>query len=180
MDPTIAPRPKPPRRRACFGPEVWERLREDYLAGDSAGVCSARYGPSVPSIRRRIWKEEWTRRSVAAARDAEILARRDAELVGIETVEAEVEVAPPMTPMEAARAVMDEAVRLARLGRISEAAATARAAEVMARAAERFGDGGGPLPPAPAGENLDDAAAFEAVRRKVLGDLASLPTGEGG
>lgn len=89
-------------------------------------------------------------------------------------MEAEI-AASPMTPRDAARAIMEEAVRLARLGRISEAAAAARAAEIMARAAERLAD-----LPATAGEEQDDEAAFEAVRRKVLGWAAeaSLPRQE--
>ncbi|RZJ43264.1 MAG: hypothetical protein EON86_05590 [Brevundimonas sp.] len=70
-----------------------------------------------------------------------------------------------MEPLTAARAALDEAVKLIRMGRMSEAAGAARAADVLARAAGR-------LPASPKGsqaEGVDDEAAFEAVRRKVLG-----------
>ena len=190
MNRTVRPPSRPARRRHCFGPTIWERLRKDYVAGDSPEVVSLRYGPSVASVRRRAWLGGWM-----AERDAEILARRDAELAKIEAAKAEAEAAgaeveaeiaaSPMTPRDAARAIMEEAVRLARLGRISEAAAAARAAEIMARAAERLADltaapglRGGSVDPA--GEDQDDEAAFEAVRRKVLGWAAeaSLPRQE--
>lgn len=175
----ISPTPKPKRSRRPYqyhGPEVWALARAAYLAGESAPSISQRLGMGVDAIRQRITREGWTKRSVMTARDAEILAAAEAEAEMRAAREAEA--SAPMEPQAAARAALDEAVRLMRSGRTSEALAAARAAEAVARAAERLGGDVRSLPPAE--EDLDDETAFELVRRKVLGDLLPLPVGEGG
>ncbi len=82
---------------------------------------------------------------------------------------------PPLEPRAAARAALDEAVRLLRSGRLGAAEAAARVADVMGRAAARLEVA------EPAAEDAGvDEAAFEAVRRKVLGlDTAPSPSGDG-
>jgi len=160
------PKPKRARKPYCYhGPEVWALARAAYLAGESAASLSERLGLGVPAIRQRITREGWTKRSLTAARDAVILAEAATEAEARAAREAALEGEPPMEPREAARAALDEAVRLMRVGRTSEALATARVAEVVGRAAGRLPA----LPKASQGEGFDDEAAFEAVRRKVLG-----------
>lgn len=174
----ITPTPNTKQVRGAYryhGPEVWAVVREAYLAGESCAALADRFGMSQAAIRRRIWLEGWTKRSVVAARDAALLADVAAQAVRAADVEAQVASEAPMEPLTAARAALDEAVKLIRMGRMSEAAGAARAADVVARAAGRLGGGADPLRPAmrglppPAAEDVDDEAAFEAVRRKVLG-----------
>lgn len=164
------PKPKRARRPYRFhGPDVWALARAAYLAGDSAPAVSERLGMSEAAIRKRIWLEGWTKRSAVAAQDAAILADATAETEAQAAREAEA----PMAPRDAARAALTEAVKLMRAGRMAEALSAARVAEVVGRAAGRLPAS----PEASQGEDGDDEAAFEAVRRKVLGSVPS-PLGE--
>lgn len=56
------------------GPQTWELVRAAYLNGDAARVVAERYGVTVPAIRRRAWKEKWTKRDLAAALEARGIA----------------------------------------------------------------------------------------------------------
>jgi hypothetical protein len=159
--------PTPKRARkpyTYFNERVWARARQAYLDGDSARLVSERFGPTVYAVRRRISREGWTKRSLLVAQEA-----------ALPELDAEETAAAPSDPRAAARAALDEAVRLMRLGRTAAAMEAARVADVMARAAARL-DGGSEGAVA---EPEDDEAAFEAVRTKVLGDLAPLPVREG-
>jgi hypothetical protein len=75
-----------------------------------------------------------------------------------------------LKPREAARLALNEAVTLLLGGRMGLAGEAARVADVMGRAAARLGE-------EPAEAEEPDQAAFEAVRRKVLG--IPPPSGEG-
>ena len=158
--------PTPKRARkpyTYFSERVWARCRKAYLDGDSARLVSERFGPTVHAIRKRISKEGWTKRSLLVAQEAAL-------------PEPEETAAAPSDPRAAARAALDEAVRLMRRGRMAAAMEAARVADVMSRAATRL-DGGSEGAGA---EPEDDEAAFEAVRAKVLGDLSPVPAGEAG
>lgn len=160
--------PKPKRARkpyTYFNERVWARARQAYLDGDSARLVSERFGPTEYAIRGRISREGWTKRSLLVDQEA-ALPELDAD---------ESAAAAPSDPRAAARAALDEAVRLMRLGRTAAAMEAARVADVMSRAAARL-DGGSEGAGA---EPEDDEAAFEAVRTKVLGDLPPLPAAEG-
>lgn len=156
--------PTPKRARkpyTYFSERVWARCRQAYLDGDSARLVSERFGPTVHAIRKRIRREGWTKRSLLVAQEAAL-------------PELEETAAAPSDPRAAARAALDEAVRLMRRGRMAAAMEAARVADVMSRAATRL-DGGSEGAGA---EPEDDEAAFEAVRAKVLGDLSPSPSGE--
>lgn len=56
------------------GPQTWELVRAAYLNGEAARVVAERYGVTVPAIRRRAWKEKWTKRDLAAALEARGIA----------------------------------------------------------------------------------------------------------
>lgn len=158
--------PTPKRARkpyTYFSERVWARCRKAYLDGDSARLVSERFGPTVHAIRKRISKEGWTKRSLLVAQE-----------VAQPELNAEETAAAPSDPRAAARAALDEAVRLMRRGRMAAAMEAARVADVMSRAATRL-DGGSEGAGA---EPEDDEAAFEAVRAKVLGDLSPVPAGE--
>ncbi|MDY6925266.1 MAG: hypothetical protein SWI22_15055, partial [Pseudomonadota bacterium] len=163
------PRRNPYRIRAD---RVWALIRPRYLRGESAARLAEVFGVTEYAIRKRIWREGWSKRSLAEAEAAgmpepeEAMAEIEAAADAEEAVDGGV-----LDPRAGARLALGKAIRLMRENRMTGAAEAARVADVMARAAARL-DGDGPADP---GE--PDAAAFEAVRRKVLG--IPPPQGEG-
>lgn len=174
--------PASPHRRAPYrirGTRVWACLRARYLAGESAPTLAVAFDVSVYAIRRRITREGWSKRGLAEAEEAacpDVGAEASAppplrgppphghgEETHFET-RAEGDPLPLLEPRAAARAALDEAVRLLRIGRLGAAEAAARVADVMGRAAARLEA----AEPAAVEAGVDEAA-FEAVRRKVLG-----------
>ena len=158
-----------PRRRdyKIRGKRVWALAQGRYLAGGSARSVAEALGLTEYAIRKRISREGWSKRAVAEAEEAgvpdpppdrgwspaSIMAEPVAATPGDE----------PLEPRAAARAALTAAARLMREGRMTAAGEAARVADVMGRAAARLeGDG-------PPDEGEPDEAAFEAVRRKVLG-----------
>lgn len=172
-DPT--PRRNPYRIRAD---RAWALIRMRYLRGESAPRLAEVFDVTEAAIRQRIRRKGWSKRSLAEAEEAgmpdpeEALAELEAEAEGADGLDG-----AELDPRAAARLALDKAVRLMRAGQMTGAAEAARVADVMARAAARL-DGDGEFDP---GE--PDEAAFEAVRRKVLGwgpEDYPLPTIEGG
>lgn len=148
------------RRRNPYrirGKEAWTLVQARYLAGESAPRLADVFGLTEYAIRRRITREGWSKRSLAEATPVE---PADAGLADVITEHMDGEV----TPKEAARLALGEAVKLLREGRMTLAGEAARVADVLGRAAARLEDG------APADPGEPDEAAFEAVRRKVLGE----------
>ncbi|MGV8929669.1 MAG: hypothetical protein ACOH1E_07945 [Brevundimonas sp.] len=143
---------------------VWILIRERYLAGESARRLAEVFDVTEMAIRQRITREGWSKRS-----GAEAIPVRPAD-VGLAAV-IEGQLVGDLTPREAARLALHEAVKLLRGGQMGLAGEAARVADVMGRAAARLGDEG-------AVDMGPDEAAFEAVRRKVLG-LDPPPLGEG-
>ena len=134
---------------------VWALVQQRYLSGQSARRVAESLGVTEAAIRKRAQREGWTKRAVAEAlpfepADAGLAAVIEGQLDG------------DLTPREAARLALNEAVTLVRGGKMGLAVEAARVADVMGRAAARLGDEG----PEDMGP---DEAAFEAVRRKVLG-----------
>jgi hypothetical protein len=147
----------PPHRRnyriRCD--RVWAVIRGRYLAGESAPRLAEVFDVSEAAIRKRAQREGWTKRAAAEAMPFE---PADAGLAAV--IEGQLD--GDLTPREAARLALNEAVKLVRGGKMGLAVEAARVADVMGRAAARLGDEG-PVDMGP------DEAAFEAVRRKVLG-----------
>lgn len=137
--------------------EVWTLVRARYLAGESAPRLAEVFDVTEYAIRRRITREGWSKRSLA---EATPVCPADAGLA--EAVAGQID--GDLTPREAARLALGEAVKLLREGRMTLAGEAARVADVLGRAAARL-DGTAPEDP---GE--PDEAAFEAVRRKLLGE----------
>lgn len=161
-----------PRRRQNYkfrSKQTWTLIRERYLAGESAPRLAEVFDVTEAAIRARAGRQGWTKRAVAEAMPVEPadagLAAAFAELLDGD-----------ITPREAARLALAEAVKLLRDGKMGLAGEAARVADVMGRAAGRLGD-------ALVEAEEPDEAAFEAVRRKVFGmaaDKTPLPVGEGG
>ena len=149
---------KPKRRNAykIRSERSWTLIRERYLAGQSAPRLAEVFDVTEAAIRRRITREGWSKRSLAEATPVEPADAGLAEAV-VGLLDGE------LTPREAARLALGEAVKLIRTGRMGLAGEAARVADVMGRAAARLEDEAAADPGEP------DEAAFEAVRRKVLG-----------
>ena len=162
------PRRHPYRIRAD---RAWALIRMRYLRGESAPRLAEVFDVTEAAIRQRIRREGWSKASLAEAEEAGMPEPEEAMAAIAAAAEAEGLAIGGMEPKAAARLALDKAIRLMRDGRMTGAAEAARVADVMARAAARL-DGEGPEDP---GE--PDEAAFEAVRRKVLG--LPPPKGEG-
>ncbi|MFA4893095.1 hypothetical protein [Brevundimonas sp.] len=147
-----------PKRRNDYkirSDRTWTLIRERYLAGQSAPRLAGVFDVTEAAIRRRAGRQGWTKRSLAEATPPEPADAGLADAVaGL--------LDGDLTPRDAARLALGEAVKLLRGGRMGLAGEAARVADVMGRAAARLGDEA-----ADPGE--PDEAAFEAVRRKVLG-----------
>lgn len=137
------------------GRRAWPLIRERYLAGESAPRLAEVFDVTEYAIRKRISREGWSKRSLAEALP---VAPADAGLA--EVISGQLD--GDLTPREAARIALGEAIKLLRGGRMGLAGEAARVADVMGRAAARLEDEA-VADPGP------DEAAFEAVRRKVLG-----------
>ena len=156
-----------PKRRNVYkfrSQRTWTLIRERYLAGESAPRLAEVFDVTEAAIRARAGRQGWTKRAMAEAMAVE---PADAGLAGVIAGQLDGD----LTPREAARLALGEAVKLLRGGKMGLAGEAARVADVMGRAAARLGDEAA----ADAGE--PDEAAFEAVRRKVLG--IPPPSGEG-
>ncbi|WP_296819235.1 hypothetical protein [Brevundimonas sp.] len=101
---------------------VWERIREEYLGGETARVLEEHYGPSRNTIYNRSRTEGWTK----AANP------RERPPPAPETMR------EARSPREAATAAAGQAAHALATGRIRSAAEFARLAEVLARVAERL------------------------------------------
>lgn len=153
-----------PRRRNDYkfrSERVWTLIRKRYLAGESGPRLAEVFDVTEAAIRARAGRQGWTKRGMA---EATPVAPADAGLA--EVIAAQLD--GDLTPRAAARLALNEAVTLIRARKMGLAGEAARVADVMARAAARLGD--------EAADEGPDEAAFEAVRRKVLGwDEGSAP-----
>jgi len=160
------PTAPPKRRRAPYrkaGKAVWTLIRQRYLAGESAPALADIFNVTQYAIRRRISREGWSKQAAAeAAAEAVIAAAEPAPLALVGVVLATEDAATG--PRAAARAALDQAVRMMRGGRMKSAAEAARVADLVGRAALRLEE--------ETVEAVDSEARFEAVRRKVLGWVA--------
>ncbi|MFN3931860.1 MAG: hypothetical protein ACK4JY_08950 [Brevundimonas sp.] len=176
--PAAVPLPTPPAedRPAHYrlSSETWALILAEYRAGATAPLLSRKWRVSEHALRRRITRHNATKRDwgdaqaigQALAREAELdEARRNSpEAVAARLFEGVDPPEDPADPAALARLAVLASGR-AMTGRLwAEARALAGLAESYARLADRAGRGGDNWnTPEP------DAAAFEAVRRKVLG-----------
>ena len=57
------------RLRKYRGPETWRRVREAYLAGESARAVALRFDVGESNVRRKVMQEGWTRKTYAEQHD---------------------------------------------------------------------------------------------------------------
>ncbi len=144
------------RLRKYRGPEVWARVRECYIAGESGPVLAKRFDVGLPNLRKKARLEGWTRSHVAERLDRE-LPPADAGFASAATAPSQLEPAP-MQPKAAVAEATARASRLLAQGRAGEAQALIRSAEALSKLA-----GVDPAAPEPkaeiSGEAWDDMAA---------------------
>jgi len=129
------------RLRKYRGPETWARVRQAYIAGESAPSLVRRFDVGYANLRRRARIEGWTRKDIAAGLDMRPV-RGEADgpppaIGALSDLDALSLHAPPEPPLIPPREAIAKAVRraawLVSEGKAAEAAALLRAAEVLER-----------------------------------------------
>ncbi|CAL1690875.1 hypothetical protein MMB232_01009 [Brevundimonas subvibrioides] len=146
------------RLRKYRGAEVWERVREAYVAGEAGPQLARRFDVGLANLRKKAMREGWTRRAAAAASDPLILATQP-RLLGAGPQGMDVVVADPV---EARARAIAQAAALLGEGRAAEASAILKAAEALGRITEAAVPG--PMDPAQA----------EAERREQRGVITEM------
>lgn len=116
------------RLRKYRGPEVWARVRQAYVAGESGAQVAARFDVSLANLRKKASREGWTRNQAARASDPLILATQPAILA-----EPAASDLPPVDPETARQSAIDRAGALLAAGRGAEATVLLKAAEAFTR-----------------------------------------------
>ncbi|MBX9460458.1 MAG: hypothetical protein KL785_04540 [Brevundimonas sp.] len=124
------------RLRKYRGPETWARVREAYIAGESAPSVARRFDVGLSNLRRRAMAEGWTRSRIAEQLDLKPVRGGAgpappalAPLVLLET-----QPEPPwIDPELAAGRALRRVTWLVSEGRAAEARALAKSVEAMER-----------------------------------------------
>jgi len=126
------------RLRKYRGPETWARVRQAYIAGESAPSLVRRFDVGYANLRRRARVEGWTRKAIAARLDlGPLRGEADAPspaLMSLADLDALPE-PPPIAPREAVARAVRRAAWLISEGKAAEAAALLRAADALDRLA---------------------------------------------
>ena len=128
------------RLRKYRGPETWARVRQAYVAGESAPSVARRFDVGYANLRRRARLEGWTRKAIAERLDLKPL-RGGADdpraaleaLTDLDTLPE----TPSISPREALAKAVRRAAWLISEGKAAEAGPLLRAAEALDRMAWR-------------------------------------------
>lgn len=128
------------RMRKYRGPETWDRVRQAYVAGESAPSVARRFDVGYANLRRWARLEGWTRKAIAERLDLKPL-RGGADdpraaleaLTDLDTLPE----TPSISPREALAKAVRRAAWLISEGKAAEAAPLLRAAEALDRMAWR-------------------------------------------
>ncbi|MFJ6023297.1 hypothetical protein ACIQC9_01700 [Brevundimonas sp. NPDC092305] len=124
------------RLRKYRGPETWKRVREAYVAGESAPSVARRFDVGLANLRRRAMAEGWTRKVIAKRLDLKPLRGGADDPAHALMSFADLD-ALPDAPVVDPRAAMAKAVRraawLISRGQAAEATALLRAADALER-----------------------------------------------
>ncbi|WP_343788841.1 hypothetical protein [Brevundimonas kwangchunensis] len=135
------------RLRKYRGPETWRRVREAYLAGESARAVALRFDVGESNVRRKAMQEGWTRKTYAGQHDLRPMrGEADGPAPAIGTLE-DLDALPEPPPVDADQAIRKAARRAAWLigrGQATEAMALLRAAETLSRMRWATKPGSGP------------------------------------
>ena len=121
------------RLRKYRGPETWARVRQAYIAGESAPSLVRRFDVGYANLRRRARIEGWTRKDIAAQIDLKPIRGGADEPDGSLERLAEWSDAPPKDPNEALAEAVRRAAGLLSLGRTAEATILLRAAAALVK-----------------------------------------------
>ncbi|MBF0664342.1 MAG: hypothetical protein IR159_02145, partial [Brevundimonas sp.] len=84
------------RLRKYRGPETWARVREAYVAGESAPSVARRFDVGLSNLRRRAMAEGWTRKKIAERLDLKpVRGGADAPEPGLKPLQTEADVPDP-------------------------------------------------------------------------------------
>ena len=121
------------RLRKYRGPETWARVRQAYIAGESAPSCARRFDVGLANLRRRAMAEGWTRKVIAARLDLKpVRGEADNPGGGLEAP-ADNDAAPRVDPHQALSEAVHRAASLLSRGKTEQATALLRAATVLDR-----------------------------------------------
>lgn len=124
------------RLRKYRGPETWARVRQAYLAGESAPSVARRFDVGLANLRRRAMLEGWTRKTYAAQIDAKTI-RGGADEPGPALAALIVTNDPaqlrPVEPRDALARAVRRAAWLLDRGMTDEAGALLKAAQALDR-----------------------------------------------
>ena len=133
------------RLRKYRGPETWDRVRQAYVAGESAPSVARRFDVGLANLRRRAMAEGWTRKCIARELDLKPLrVGADDPPPALQALMAwdAMPGAPSIPPREALAQAVRRAARLISQGQAAEAAVLLRAAEALERLSWAAGSGG--------------------------------------
>lgn len=119
------------RLRKYRGPETWARVRQAYLAGESAPSVARRFDVGLANLRRRALIEGWTRKTYAQTIDLKpIRGGADESGPGM-TPLVEAGPVPPINLHDALADAVRRAAWLLSQGQTAEATALLRAATTL-------------------------------------------------
>lgn len=119
------------RLRKYRGPETWARVRQAYLAGESAPSVARRFDVGLANLRRRALIEGWTRKTWAQTIDLKpIRGGADEPAPGLMAL-VEAGPVPPINLHDALADAVRRAAWLLSQGQTAEATALLRAATTL-------------------------------------------------
>jgi hypothetical protein len=130
------------RLRKYRGPETWARVRQAYVAGESAPSVARRFDVGLANLRRRAIKEGWTRKTIARQLDLKpIRGGADEPEPALAALNAvlEGEDVPTVDAHEALAQTVRRAAWLLTQGRTGEASALLKAASALEKLRYRAG-----------------------------------------
>jgi hypothetical protein len=120
------------RLRKYRGPETWARVRQAYIAGESAPSLVRRFDVGYANLRRRARIEGWTRKTIAAQLDLKpIRGGADDPEPALRALEAFDLPHTPVDPHAALAEAVKRAAWLLSQGRTAEANVLLRAATAL-------------------------------------------------
>lgn len=117
--------------RKYRGPETWARVRQAYLAGESAPSVARRFDVGLANLRRRAMAEGWTRKTYAQQIDLKTIRGGADEPGPALTTLIEWGETPPISPREALGAAIRRAAWLLSQGQTAEADALLKTTRVL-------------------------------------------------
>ena len=145
------------RLRKYRGPEVWRRVREAYVAGESGPSLARRFDVGLANLRKKASREDWTRSAAAAEID-----RGLPEIVAAEAATGAEE---PVDRRAALSACLDHAAAAMAAGEGQRALAGLKAALAFTELTRRLDDPGYQDPTEPGRQ-----AALAFLRAEALRD----------